>query len=66
MGIQGLQKIAAIILLTLGFGMGWFFNSAFDGITHLAAGLTPQARPAAASTGQQQPIKIGNSTVFSN
>jgi len=66
MGIQGLQKIAALILLFLGFGMGWFFNSAFGAVSHVAAELTPQARSAASIGSAPQPIKIGNSTVFNN
>lgn len=43
MGIEGLQKVAVIILLIVGLVVGWFFNSMYLGVQSVVEGLKPPA-----------------------
>jgi len=66
MGIQGLQKAALIIVLTVGFFLGWFFGGVVGAVNGFVARLTPpsgEGVPAQASTGHE--VKVGNSVLFS-
>jgi len=60
MGLQGLQKAAAIILLSLGLFIGWFSNTVINSVKHAVVGGVERIAPTApASTvyNFQDPIK---------
>lgn len=61
MGIEGLQKVAVIMCLLVGFMLGWFFNGAWGFVNGLAGAVAKPhgASPAHADTvyGFQVPIR---------
>jgi len=63
MGLQGLQRVAITIILILGILVGWFANSFIGGVQSVVAGV---ARPQGATPAvDSQPIKVGNSVIWS-
>jgi len=61
---MALQRVAAIIILLLGFAMGWFANTLLGGVSAVVRGV---ARPQAATPAvdHPEPIRVGNSVIIS-
>jgi len=65
MGLQGLQRVAVVIILSLGFMVGWFANTLIGGAQRVVAGVARPQGATPAVSAHPVPIKIGNSYITS-